>query len=266
MDEVIPKSDLSIDYGFNQHRQKQERKNGFLGQPLEQSFDIEPVRIAILFSGRGSNMRALAQSIADDILGAELALTLCNRPDAAGIDYAKTLDVPCAVIDHTHYKTRTAFEDEMQSHLEKEKIDLICAAGFMRLLTPAFVEHWQDRLLNIHPSLLPHHKGLNTHEAVLAAGDAQHGCTVHYMRPAMDDGPHLVQKSLWVKGDDTADSLAARVLELEHIAYREALPQAIDHIRFGKEQMGYAPIDNGDNGDSGDSPAYIGLAERQPKK
>lgn len=186
-----------------------------------------PAKIAILFSGRGSNMNALATYLARADVNAELALTICNRPDAAGIDYAKTLNAPCAVIDHKKYKTRETFEVELSKHLEQQNIDLICAAGFMRLLTPAFVAQWHDRILNIHPSLLPRHKGLNTHEAVLAAGDAEHGCTVHYMRAQMDSGPVLVQKSLAVMADDTPDTLAARVLALEHVAYAQALDKVL---------------------------------------
>ena len=134
------------------------------------------------------------------------------------------------MIDHEDYETRAGFEAEMQKALDKAQVDLICAAGFMRLLTADFVTRWQDRIINIHPSLLPAYKGLNTHARVLADGGKEHGCSVHYMRAEMDDGPIIVQKRVPVLGEDTPDTLAARVLKQEHIAYLEAIDIVIKNL------------------------------------
>lgn len=188
-------------------------------------------RVAILFSGRGSNMQSLAAHMARPDVPAEWVLAITNRPDAAGIEFCRTQDVPCAVVDHKGFTDRASFEHEMQNQLEAARVELICAAGFMRLLTPEFVTRWTDRLINVHPSLLPAHKGLHTHQRALDAGDTKHGCTVHYMRPEMDDGPIIVQKSVPVQAGDTAESLAARVLEQEHLAYPEALNIVLETLR-----------------------------------
>jgi len=185
-----------------------------------------PVKIAILFSGRGSNLKSLAAHIAKDGVNAELALAISNRPDAGGISFCEAAKIPCTVIDHKAFADRGAFDAQLDETLRAANIDLICCAGFMRLLTAGFVTAWQDRLINIHPSLLPKYKGLNTHQKALEAGDKEHGCTVHYMRPEMDEGPIILQNSVPVMDDDTPDTLAARVLEQEHIAY----PQALDVV------------------------------------
>jgi phosphoribosylglycinamide formyltransferase-1 len=182
-----------------------------------------PIRIAILFSGRGSNMQTLANHIAQPEVNAEFTVAITNRPQAGGIDICKQLDVACHIIDHETFDARAAFDAALDDILRAAKVDLICCAGFMRLLTADFVNGWPDRLLNIHPSLLPKYKGLHTHKRALEAGDKEHGCTVHYMRPEMDDGPIIVQKKVPVRDDDTPDSLTRRVIEQEHIAYAEAL-------------------------------------------
>jgi phosphoribosylglycinamide formyltransferase-1 len=182
-----------------------------------------PIRIAILFSGRGSNMQTLANHIALPEVNAEFTVAITNRPQAGGIDICKQLGVACHIIDHETFDARAAFDAALDDILRAAKVDLICCAGFMRLLTADFVNGWPDRLLNIHPSLLPKYKGLHTHKRALEAGDKEHGCTVHYMRPEMDDGPIIVQKKVPVRDDDTPDSLTQRVIEQEHIAYAEAL-------------------------------------------
>ncbi|MGC6476230.1 MAG: phosphoribosylglycinamide formyltransferase [Parvibaculales bacterium] len=186
-----------------------------------------PIRIAILFSGGGSNMKALAAHIAQPHIAAELVLTISNRPDAGGIRYCRDEQIPCQIIDHKAYESRADFDAALDAALEDAEIDLICAAGFMRLLTPEFVTKWENKILNIHPALLPKFKGLNTHARAIEAGETEHGCSVHYMRPEMDEGPILVQKSVSVLPDDTPETLAARVLEQEHIAYPEALDMAL---------------------------------------
>ena len=182
-----------------------------------------PIRIAILFSGRGSNMQTLANHIAQPEVNAEFTVAITNRPQAGGVDICKQLGVACHIIDHETFDARAAFDAALDDILRAAKVDLICCAGFMRLLTADFVNGWPDRLLNIHPSLLPKYKGLHTHKRALEAGDKEHGCTVHYMRPEMDDGPIIVQKKVPVRDDDTPDSLTRRVIEQEHIAYAEAL-------------------------------------------
>ncbi|EJW21850.1 phosphoribosylglycinamide formyltransferase [alpha proteobacterium IMCC14465] len=194
-----------------------------------------PTRIAILFSGTGTNLRNLAAHINAPHVPATLELAICNRPDAKGLDFCRENNIPHELIDHTNYSDRAEFDAAMHAALQAANIELICAAGFMRLLTPEFVQHWEDRILNIHPSLLPAYKGLHTHRRVLEARDTSHGCThgctVHLMRPEMDEGPILVQKQVDVLPDDTEDTLAARVMAQELIAYPEALDMMLARLR-----------------------------------
>ncbi|MFW2436303.1 MAG: phosphoribosylglycinamide formyltransferase [Parvibaculales bacterium] len=195
-----------------------------------------PLRIAILFSGRGSNLQSLAAYIAGDDVPAELVIALSNRPDAGGLAFCAEHNIPTHVIDHKAFKQRADFDAALHQQLTNARIDLICCAGFMRLLTADFVSQWHDRLLNIHPSLLPAYKGLNTHQRALDDGASEHGCSVHFMRPEMDDGPIIVQKKVPVLPDDTADTLAARVLQQEHIAYPEALGLVLKKMAGTAEQ------------------------------
>jgi phosphoribosylglycinamide formyltransferase-1 len=180
-------------------------------------------RTAILISGRGSNMRALVERARDPSYPAEIALVLSSRPDAAGLAFAKENGIARAVVDHKIYAGREEFERSMQVLLELHRIELICLAGFMRILTPWFIGQWPERLLNIHPALLPAYRGLNTHERALADGVKIHGCTVHFVVPAMDEGPIIAQAAVAVLDSDTPDSLAARVLAEEHAIYPAAL-------------------------------------------
>jgi len=185
---------------------------------------MSKMRVAILISGRGSNMAALIEAAKDLTYPAEIALVLSNRPDAAGLALAERAHVPAAVLDHRSYgKDRAAFEAALQRILDEHRIELICLGGFMRLFTPDFVLHWQGRMLNIHPALLPAFKGLDPHGQVLAAGVRITGATVHFVTPDMDSGPIVVQAALPVHDDDTADTLAARVLAVEHRLYPLAL-------------------------------------------
>ena len=180
-------------------------------------------RTAILISGRGSNMRALVERARDPSYPAEIVLVLSNRPDAAGLAFAKENEIACAVADHKIYAGREEFERSMQILLELHHIELICLAGFMRMLTPWFVGQWQGRLLNIHPALLPAYRGLGTHARALADGVKIHGCTVHFVVPAMDEGPIIAQAAVAVHESDTPQTLAARVLAEEHAIYPAAL-------------------------------------------
>lgn len=180
-------------------------------------------RIAIFISGRGSNMAALLEAAKDPAYPASIALVLANRADAKGLETAADAGIDTAVVDHKAYEDRESFEDALHDVLIAADIDLICLAGFMRLLTRGFVDRWHNRMLNIHPSLLPSFKGLHTHERVLQAGAKITGATVHLVRAEMDDGPIIAQGAVAVRPDDTDDTLGARVLTVEHQIYPWAL-------------------------------------------
>ncbi|MGE0023820.1 MAG: phosphoribosylglycinamide formyltransferase [Hyphomicrobium sp.] len=180
-------------------------------------------RTAILISGRGSNMQALVEAARAPGYAAEIALVISNRPEAPGLAWAKAQGLPALALDHKHYESREHFEGQLQSMLDLSKIDLIALAGFMRLMTASFVERWRGRMINIHPSLLPAFKGLDTHAAVIAAGARISGCTVHFVSPEMDDGPIIAQAAVPVLPSDSVEALAARVLAAEHRLYPRAL-------------------------------------------
>ncbi len=191
-------------------------------------------RVAILISGRGSNMVALIDAAKAKNFPAEIALVVSNEPAAQGLDRARASGIATAIVDHRPYgKDRAAFERALQAAIEPHRIDLICLAGFMRLLTPWFIGQWEARLLNIHPALLPAFKGLDTHVRALAAGAKQHGATVHFVVPEMDSGPIIAQEAVPVLPDDTEASLAARVLAVEHRIY----PQALRMVAEGRVRI-----------------------------
>src|SRR4029450_10694579 len=181
-------------------------------------------RVAVLISGRGSNMGALIEAAKDKKYPAEIVLVISNRPDAGGLLIARAADIVTAVVDHTECgKDRTDFEQAVQALLEKHRVDLVCLAGFMRLLTSDFVSKWQLRILNIHPALLPAFKGLDTHKRALQAHTKIHGATVHFVAPEMDSGPIIAQGAIAVRPIDSEETLAMRVLEVEHRIYPLAL-------------------------------------------
>ncbi len=181
-------------------------------------------RVAILISGRGSNMASLIAAAKDDGFPAEISLVVSNRPDAAGLARAAAQGIATKVVDHRpHGKDRESFERELQAVLDAHGVELICLGGFMRLFTPAFVLHWQGRMLNIHPSLLPSFPGLDPHGQALKAGVKISGATVHFVIPETDAGPIVAQAAVPVRNDDTAATLAARVLTVEHRIYPLAL-------------------------------------------
>ena len=180
-------------------------------------------RVAILISGDGSNMVALARDMAGEH-PAEPVLVLSNNPDAGGLSKASDLGIPTAVVDHRPFKgNREAFEVNLHAALQAANPDIICLAGFMRILTPEFIAKWEGKMLNIHPSILPLFTGLHTHQRALDAGMAVHGCTVHEVTSELDGGPILGQAVMPVKNTDSADDLAARLLPLEHRLYPAVL-------------------------------------------
>ena len=190
-------------------------------------------KIAVLISGRGSNMQAIVEAAEAEDYPAEIALVVSNNPDAAGLAWAEERGIDTEVLDHRDYETREEFEKALDTLIRLYGARIVCLAGFMRILTPFFTEKWRDLLINVHPSLLPSFKGLHTHERALEAGVRIHGCTVHYVRPEMDDGPIIGQAAVPVLHGDTPDDLAARVLEAEHQLY----PQCIALACSGKARV-----------------------------
>jgi phosphoribosylglycinamide formyltransferase-1 len=187
-------------------------------------------RAAVLISGRGSNLRALIGHCAAPDGGAEIALVLSDQPDAPGLGHARAAGIRFEIVDRG---PRLEFEQKINQSLQSYDIQLICLAGFMRVLSPGFVAAWRDRLLNIHPSLLPAFRGLDTHRRALEAGVRFHGCTVHFVRAEVDAGPIIVQGALAVRPDDTPETLATRVLALEHRCY----PHALELVASGRARV-----------------------------
>ena len=180
-------------------------------------------RVGVLISGRGSNMAALVEAAAAPDYPAEIVCVIANRPGAGGLDFARSRGIPAHLVDHKAYPDKAAFETAMTAALTDHGADLVALAGFMRLLSPLFIEHWRDRLINIHPSLLPAYRGLDTHARALADGVRIAGCSVHFVRSEVDSGPIVAQAAVPVLDGDTPDSLAARILTAEHRLYPRAL-------------------------------------------
>lgn len=192
---------------------------------ISRSDPVAKKRVAILISGRGSNMAALLRAVeADPTFPAEIALVLSNKAEAPGLAIAAAAGIPTAIVPSKPYgKDRAGFDAAMQAELSAHRTEIICLAGFMRLLTPEFCTHWMGRMINIHPAILPSFKGLDTHARALAEGVKLHGCTTHFVTPGMDEGPIILQAAVPVLDDDTEASLAARVLAEEHRIYPETL-------------------------------------------
>lgn len=181
------------------------------------------MRLAILLSGRGSNFRAIHDAIASKALNAEIVLVFSNRPDVAGISTAESLGLRTEVLDHRAYRTRAGHESALLPILDEARPDYIVLAGYMRLLSPSFVERYRHRILNIHPALLPSFPGVDAQAQAIAHGVKVSGCTVHFVDETLDGGPIVVQRAVTVHDDDTSETLSARILEQEHLAYVEAL-------------------------------------------
>ena len=186
-------------------------------------------RVAVLISGSGSNLQALIDACQQPDYPAEIALVISNKEDAYGLERAEKAGIATQVISHKDYDLRESFDAALQHALLQADIEVVCLAGFMRLLTPGFVNQWLGRMINIHPSLLPDFKGAQAHRDVLAAGVKESGCTVHYVIPEMDSGEIILQSQVPVLPDDTEKTLAARVLEQEHKIYPEALKTLINN-------------------------------------
>lgn len=186
--------------------------------------------LCVLVSGRGSNLQALIDACAEPGFPAEIGLVISNRPTAFALKRAKTANIPALVFDHKTYNSRAEFDLDMTRAMQDAGTELICLAGFMRLLSDEFCDHWRDRMINIHPSLLPAFKGLDVHQAALDAGVRFSGCTVHYVRKEMDTGPIIIQAAVPLLPTDTSDQLAARILVEEHHIY----PQAVRLIAEGR--------------------------------
>jgi phosphoribosylglycinamide formyltransferase-1 len=181
------------------------------------------MKVAVLISGRGSNLKALIDAAAATDYPAEIVLVISNRASAGGLDFAREAKIPTAVIPHGDFATREAFDNAIDARLRDAGVDLICLAGFMRILSDGFVRKWQGQMVNIHPSLLPAFRGTEVHEQALAAGVRISGCTVHYVIPELDAGPAIAQAAVPVHVHDTPETLAARVLEAEHRLYALAV-------------------------------------------
>jgi phosphoribosylglycinamide formyltransferase-1 len=181
------------------------------------------MRLAILLSGRGSNFQAIHEAIASGELPAEIVCVISNRPDAAGIARARELGYAAQILDHKTFASRAAHEEEVLRVLDEARPDFLCLAGYMRLLGASFIERWRNRIVNIHPSLLPSFPGVDAQAQALEYGVKVSGCTVHFVDEHLDAGPILVQRAVEVRDGDTAETLAARILEHEHQAYVEAL-------------------------------------------
>jgi len=194
-------------------------------------------RVAVLISGRGSNMASLIEAAQDPAYPAEIVLVVSNRPEAGGLERARAAGIPTAVVDHKGHPDRASFDAGLDATLRQHGIEIVCLAGFMRILTPGFVESWAGRMLNIHPSLLPAFKGTDTHARALAAGVARHGCTVHFVTPELDSGPIVAQAEVPVIPGDTEATLAARVLAQEHLLY----PRALALVASGQATFAAAP-------------------------
>ncbi len=203
----------------------------------------EAMRTAILISGRGSNMETLLKASASPDYPVEMALVLSNNPEAKGLTTASQAGIKAVALDHRDYADRDSFESALTARLLEAGIEMICLAGFMRLLNPAFVTKWHNRLINIHPSLLPAYKGLDTYARAIDAGETYAGCSVHYVRPEMDAGPIILQAAVHILDGDTPEGLASRVLAEEHRIYPEALKMvALGKVDVRNEKVvGYDP-------------------------
>jgi phosphoribosylglycinamide formyltransferase-1 len=184
-------------------------------------------RVVILISGRGSNMLSILNAVNDDSLPIKIAAVISNRPDAAGIESAQQAGIDTAIIDHKTFASREEFDQAMACKIDTYSPDLVILAGFMRILTTEFVEHYANKLINIHPALLPKFKGMDTHQRAIDAGETEHGASVHFVTAELDAGPVILHAKVPILSTDTAETLAARVLEQEHKLYPKAINKLV---------------------------------------
>ncbi|UZJ44760.1 phosphoribosylglycinamide formyltransferase [Marinimicrobium sp. C6131] len=209
----------------------------------------QPTRVVVLISGSGSNLQALIEGQQSGQLPIDIVAVISNRPAVRGLLRAEHAGIPAEVLDHTRYDSREAFDAALRERIDHYRPELVVLAGFMRILTPAFTRHYEGRMLNIHPSLLPKYQGLHTHQRVLEAGEKEHGVTVHFVTAELDGGPPAVQARIPVLADDDAESLAARVQRQEHVIY----PLAVKWFAEGRLRMesGQALLNNEPLGPNG---------------
>jgi len=190
----------------------------------------QPIRLVVLISGNGSNLQAIIDYIAEHNLPITIAAVISNKADAYGLQRAASAGIAQKVLPYTDFENRQSYDHALQNLIDEYKPDLVVLAGFMRILSDEFVEHYSNRMMNIHPSLLPKYKGLHTHQRVLDAGDKEHGCSVHFVTPTLDDGPVILQAKINVNKNDTIETLAARVHEQEHRIYPEAIHMFAENL------------------------------------
>jgi phosphoribosylglycinamide formyltransferase-1 len=185
--------------------------------------DITPIRLVVLISGNGSNLQAIIDDINDNNLPAQIVAVISNKADAYGLQRAEKANIKHVVLSHMDYPDRAHYDQALQELIDQQRPDLVVLAGFMRILSDDFVKHYANKMMNIHPSLLPKYKGLNTHQRALDAGEKEHGCSVHFVTSELDNGPVILQAIVEIKADDTGKTLAARVHEQEHRIYPQAI-------------------------------------------
>ena len=196
---------------------------------------MHKIKTAVLISGRGSNMMAILKATQNNDYPAKLNIVISNKPSAEGLKKAEEFGIKTAVLDHKTYRNRHDFEKDLDTHLRAANIQIVCCAGFMRILSPWFVERWEGKLLNIHPSLLPKYKGLNTHKRAIESGDTIHGCSVHFINSELDSGKIVLQKSIEILSNDTPQSLSERLLIKEIEAYPQALKKIATELIHSKQ-------------------------------
>jgi len=207
------------------------------------------LRLAVMISGSGTNLQALIDACAEADYPAEIQVVISNRPNAKGLERAQKAGIPAIAIDHKEFETREAFEDALHDCLKKHNTQLVCLAGFMRILNAEFVNRWRDRMINIHPSLLPSYKGLHTHERAIEDGVRFGGCTIHYVRPEMDNGPIIMQAAVPIAATETEESLAAKTLIYEHQMYPAAVRMIAEgKVRVSGQKVVFSDTDLGDTG------------------
>lgn len=207
------------------------------------------LRLAVMISGSGTNLQALIDACSEPDYPAEIKVVISNRPAAKGLDRARSAGIKAIAIDHKEFENRETFEDAIHECLKEHDTQLVCLAGFMRILNADFVNRWRDRMINIHPSLLPSYKGLHTHERAIEDGVRFGGCTIHYVRPEMDNGPILMQAAVPISADETPETLAGKILIYEHRMYPEAVRMIAEgRARVSGNKVVFKDVDLGADG------------------